>query len=243
MTSIQISTQPSFQTAPADISQLGGVPVPVGSVMFGVEAGGIYRFGETNDSKNRDWVEGGLEFYGIKGVSRWSTESQKYGTLSYVRFHLVSPYKGVTYCLQLSDGANRDGSSICPPAHIRGLVQSLIKAKRVLEPQGQSLAMVPGVICPKGGDDANVTFLNLFVGADPYDTNSLSQVFCEPEERLEKTFEAMEIAIDELCAHLGQATPSAADADSLAEDAANNAAAEAAAAVTEVLNADDDCPF
>ena len=243
MTSIQVSTQPSFQPAPADISQLGGVPVPVGSIMFGVEAGGIYRFAETNDSKNRDWVEGGLEFYGIKGISRWSTESEKYGLLSYVRFHLVSPYKGVTYCLQLSDGANRNGSGEFPPAHIRGLVQSLIKAKRILEKQDQSLALVPGVICPKAGIDNNVTFLNLFVGPDPYDTNSLTQVYCEEEERLEKSFEAMDAAIDELCAHLGQETPSAADADAAAEESANDAAADLAEALdVEVVN-EQEVPF
>lgn len=255
MTSIQISSQPSFQPAPADISQLGGVPVPVGSVMFGAQGGKIYRFGQANDTNDRDFVDGGLEFYGIKGISRWSTQSEKYGLLSYIRFHLVSPYKGVSYCLQLSDGANRDGSAICPPSHVRGLVQSLLKAKRILEQQNQSLAMVPGVICPKGGDDANVTFLNLFVGPDPYDTNSLNQVFCEAEERLEKSFEAMDIAIDELCAHLGQETPSAADADIAAEDAvtvaadiaAENAAEDAAAALAEALGTpaqdDDGMPF
>ena len=226
MTSIQLSTQHTFKPAPTDISSLGGVPVPVGSIMFGVEAGGIYRFGETNDAKGRDWVEGGLEFYGIKGITRWETESKdgKYGTLSYIRFHFVSPYKGVTYCLQLSDGANRDNKAICPPAHVRGLVQSLLKAKRDMAqtcPNG-SLSLLPGVISPKAGNDNNVTFLNLFVGADPFDSNSLNQVFCEEDERLEKDFDAFDAAIDELCEQLGQETPPTTGEGAVtAEDVAN----------------------
>ena len=200
---------PTSLQLPTDTSKLGGVPVPVGSIMFGVEGGRIYRFSQTNDSGNRDWLEGGLEFFGLKGISRWQTESKdgKYGTLSYVRFHFVSPYKGLTYCLQLSDGGNRDFSSECPPAHIRGLTQSLLKAKRILEPNQQPLGLMPGVIAPKAGDDNNVTFLNLFVGTDPFDTNSLTQVFCEEEERLEKSFEAFDAAIDELCAYMGIETP------------------------------------
>ena len=231
MSSIQISSQPALLDAPADLSGLGGVPVPVGSIMFGVQDGKIYRFSESNDSTDRDYLEGGLEFYGLKAISRWSTESAKYGILSYVRFHLVSPYKGVTYCLQLSDGANRNGNVEFPPAHIRGLTQSFLKAMRMLK-SGNSLALVPGVIAPKQGTDyKTTTFLNLFVGPDPYDTNSLTQVFCEENERIEKTFEALDIAIDELCAHLGQETPSAADADALAEDAAANAAADLAEAL------------
>lgn len=215
MTSIQIAAQPNFQVAPSDISSLGGVPTPVGVVMFGVEKGRIYRFGETNDGADRDWVEGGLEFYGIKGISRWQTESKdgKYGTLSYIRFHLVSPYKGVTYCLQLSDGANRDGKATCPPAHVRGLTQSLLKGKRILDAEGKgnSLSLMPGVIVAKqGSDDANVTFLNVYAG-DPFDTNSLVQIYADIKagEHIEKTFEAFDAAIDELCEHLGQETPEA----------------------------------
>ena len=88
---------------------------------------------------------------------------------------------------------------------------------RMLKP-GNSLALVPGVIASKQGTDyKTTTFLNLFVGPDPYDTNSLTQVFCEEDERIEKTFEAFDIAIDQLCAHLGQETPSAADADAAAD--------------------------
>ena len=221
MTSIQIAAQPNFQVAPADISSLGGVPTPVGVVMFGVAQGRIYRFGEANDAGDRDWVEGGLEFYGIKGISRWQTESAldpktgepKYGTLSYIRFHLVSPYKGVTYCLQLSDGANRDGKAICPPAHVRGLTQSLLKGKRILDAEGKnnSLSLMPGVIVAKqGSDDANVTFLNVYAG-DPFDTNSLTQIYADIKagEHIEKSFEAFDAAIDELCEHLGQETPEA----------------------------------
>ena len=211
MQALQLASQanPEFQPIPAD-GAIGGVPVPVGAKMFGVQGGKIYRFSSANDTTDRDYVEGGLEFYGLKGISRFETESKdnKYGLLSYVRFHFVSPFKGLTYCLQLSDGANRDGSATCPPAHIRGLVQSLLKAKRELEPRNLSMELMPGVIAPRQGDDPSVTFLNLFVGPDPYDTNSLVQVFCEEEERLEKNFEAFDAAIDELCAYMGQETPS-----------------------------------
>ena len=224
--SISTNATPAFLSVPEG-GKLGGVPVPQSAVMFGVEGGKIYRFSETNDSTDRDWVDGGLEFYGIKGISRWSTESKdgKYGTLNYVRFFLTTPYKGVTYCLQLSDGSGRDGKATCPPAHIRGLVQSLVKAKRLLAPLGQSLALMPGVICPKAGDDANVTFLNLFVGADPFDTNSLVQVFCDINEgeHLEKTFDAFDAAIDELCESLGQETPESAAADAAADALADDA--------------------
>lgn len=215
---IAISTNNNATYLPTPVGgQFGGVPVPQSAVMFGVESGGIYRFGETNDSTTRDWVEGGLEFYGIKGITRWSTESEKYGTLNYVRFFLTTPYKGVTYCLQLSDGSGRDGKATCPPSHVRGLVQSLLKAKRILESTNQSLALLPGVISPKAGNDANVTFLNIFAGADPFDTNSLTQVFCEEDERLEKDFDSFDAAIDELCEHLGQETPESAAAEAAAE--------------------------
>ena len=221
---IAISTNANATYLPAPVGgQFGGVPVPQSAVMFGVESGGIYRFGETNDSTARDWLEGGLEFYGIKGISRWSTESEKYGTLNYIRFFLTTPYKGVTYCLQLSDGSGRDGKATCPPSHIRGLVQSLLKAKRILESTNQSLALLPGVISPKAGNDANVTFLNVFVGSDPFDTNSLTQVFCEEDERLEKDFDSFDAAIDELCEHLGQETPESAAAEAAAELMANEA--------------------
>ena len=234
--SISISTinAPTFLDTPEN-GKLGGVPVPQNAIMFGVEAGGIYRFGATNDAKDRDWVEGGLEFYGIKGISRWSTESEKYGDLNYVRFYLTTPYKGVTYCLQLSDGTGRDGKATCPPAHIRGLVQSLLKAKRILEPTGNSISLMPGVICPKAGDDPNVTFLNLFVGADPFDTNSLNQVFCEEDERLAKDFDSFDAAIDELCEHLGQETPESAAAEAAAEAMADGAIPVSATS--------DDLPF
>ena len=207
--SLATQTTPAFLAPPAEGAKLGGVPIPVGSVMFGAAGGRIYRFSETNDANDRDLLEGGLEFFGIKGISRWETESKdgKYGILSYIRFHLVSPYKGMTYCLQLSDGANRDGSATCPPSHVRGLVQSLLKAKRILEPANQSLGLLPGVIAPKAGDDPNVTFLNLFIGADPFDTNSLTQVFCEEDERLAKDFDSFDAAVDELCAYMGQDSP------------------------------------
>lgn len=224
---IAISTNTSATYLPTPASgQLGGVPVPQSAVMFGVESGGIYRFGETNDSTARDWVEGGLEFYGIKGISRWSTESEKYGTLNYIRFFLTTPYKGVTYCLQLSDGSGRDGKATCPPSHVRGLVQSLLKAKRQLELKNQTISLMPGVISSKAGtDSANVTFLNLFVGPDPFDTNSLNQVFCDIKEgeHLEKNFDAFDDAIDELCEHLGQETPESAAAEAAAELLANEA--------------------
>ena len=215
---------PAFLSAPED-GKIGGVPVPQSAVMFGVEAGGIYRFGETNDSKDRDWVEGGLEFYGIKGITRWSTESEKYGTLNYVRFFLTTPYQGVTYCLQLSDGTGRDGKATCPPSHVRGLVQSLLKAKRQLEPKNQTIALMPGVISPKAGNEANVTFLNLFVGPDPFDTNSLNQVYCDIKEgeQLEKDFGSFDMAIDELCEHLGQETPESAAAEAAAKAMADSA--------------------
>ena len=207
--SLATQTTPAFLAPPTEGAKLGGVPIPVGSVMFGAAGGRIYRFSETNDANDRDLLEGGLEFFGIKGISRWETESKdgKYGVLSYIRFHLVSPYKGMTYCLQLSDGANRDGTATCPPSHVRGLVQSLLKAKRILEATDQSLGLLPGVIAPKAGDDPNVTFLNLFVGADPFDTNSLTQVFCEEDERLAKDFDAFDAAVDELCAYMGQESP------------------------------------
>ena len=141
----------------------------------------------------------------------------------------------MTYCLQLSDGTGRDGKATCTPAHIRGLVQSLLKAKRILEPTGNSISLMPGVIAPKAGDDPNVTFLNVFVGADPFDTNSLTQIFCEEDERLEKDFDSFDAAIDELCEHLGQETP---------ESAAANAAAEAMAdGAIPTQACDDGIPF
>ena len=62
-----------------------------------------------------------------------------------------------------------------------------------------------------------VTFLNIFAGADPFDTNSLTQVFCEEDERLEKDFDSFDAAIDELCEHLGQETPESAAAEAAAE--------------------------
>jgi len=221
---ISTSTNPVFLAPPED-GKFGGVPMPQSAVMFGAEAGGIYRFTEINDPKNRDWVKGGLEFYGIKGITRWSTESKgnKYGTLNYVRFFFTAPYQGVTYCLQLSDGTGRSGDTTTPPWHIITLVQSLLKAKRILEPTGNSIALMPGGIQPKGGYDGNVTFLNLFVGSDPFDTNSLREVFCEEDERLALTFNDLDDAIDELCEHLGQETPKSAAADAAVEELANNA--------------------
>lgn len=233
--SIAINTNVSFLDAPVD-GRLGGVPVPQSAHMFGVEGGKIYRFGETNDSTDRDYVDGGLEFYGIKAITRWSTTSPEWGELSYIRVFLTSPYKGVTYCLQLSDGYGRNGDATCPPAHIRGLIQSLLKAKRILEPAGQSISLMPGVICPKGGDKPTVTFLNLFVGADPFDTNSLTQVFCEENERLEKDFDSFEAAVDELCEHLGQETPDL-------EAAAGDAAAELINNTVDVSATSGDMPF
>jgi len=209
---------PTYLSAPAD-GKFGGIPMPQSAVLFGAEGGGIYRFGEINDPTNRDWVEGGLEFYGLKSIARWSTESKgnKYGTLNYVRFFFTAPYQGVTYCLQLSDGTGRTGDTSAPPWHIVTLVQSLLKAKRILEPTGNSIALMPGGIQSKGGDDANVTFLNLFVGPDPFDTNSLTQVVCKGDEKLAQTFDALDAAIDELCEHLGQETPKAAAAEAVAE--------------------------
>lgn len=234
---IAISTNTNATYLPAPVGgQFGGVPVPQSAVMFGVESGGIYRFGETNDSTARDWVEGGLEFYGIKGITRWSTESEKYGSLNYIRFFFTTPYKGVTYCLQLSDGSGRDGKATCPPSHVRGLVQSLLKAKRQLDPKGQTLALMPGVISPKAGTESgNVTFLNVFAGPDPFDTNSLTQVFCEEDERLAKDFDSFDDAIDELCEHLGQETPESAAAEAAAELMANES--------IPVQATSDDLPF
>ena len=234
MTSIQLRTQPNFQPAPADTSKLGGVPVPAPVRMFGVDAGRIYRFGATNDQANRDWLEGGLEFYGIKSISRWSTPSEKYGELTYVRLHLVSPFQGVTYCLQLSDGGGRNNQCDGPPSHIRSLTSALLKAKREVELRGLSIGMMPGAICPKAGNDANVTFLNLFVGSDPFDTNSLTQIFCEENERLGFDFADLDAAVDELAEHLGQPLP---------EDAAADAAAEAVADAIDVDAINDVAPF
>lgn len=237
--SIAISTvtERNYLQAPAD-GVYAGVPVPKRAVMFGVEEGKIYQFGET--IKDKQFLDGGLPFYGLKGITRWSTENEKYGTLNYVRFFLTSPYQGVTYCLQLSDGTGRDGKATCPPAHIRGLVASLLKAKRQLEPKGQTLAMMPGTLAPVSGDDPNVTFVNVFVGADPFDTNSMNQVFCEEGERLAKDapdpFGEFDMAIDELCEHLGQETPESAAADAAAEAMADGA-------IPVQANAEEDLPF
>lgn len=233
---IATTTERNYLQAPED-GVYAGVPVPKRAVMFGVEEGRIYQFGET--IKDKQFLDGGLPFYGLKGITRWSTESEKYGTLSYVRFFFTSPYRGVTYCLQLSDGTGRDGKATCPPAHIRGLVASLLKAKRQLEPVGQVLALMPGTLAPVGGDDPNVTFLNVFVGADPFDTNSMVQIFCEEDERLTKDaedpFGELDAAIDELCEHLGQQTPESAAADAAAEELYNSA--------VEVQATDENSPF
>ena len=121
-------TDRNYLQAPAD-GVYAGVPVPKRAVMFGVEEGAIYQFGETIKDKN--FLDGGLPFYGLKGITRWSTENEKYGTLNYVRFFLTSPYQGGPIACNSATALAAMASHL--PASTSVACRPLLKAKRQLE--------------------------------------------------------------------------------------------------------------